>query len=100
MRIIVELELSSPYHLTDKEIEKDIRKSEDEIGYSYDYTIKSIEVKRDFIVTCRKCKFWFPSGEWGHYCENGKDYTLEKGICSLDNIERREDFYCSNGEVN
>ena len=70
--------------------------------YSREEIITEIEheLKRNSIITCRKCKFWFPSGEWGHYCENGKDYTLEKGICSLDNIGRREDFYCSNGEVN
>lgn len=44
MKIIVELELSSPYELTAKEIEKDLRMSEDQIGWNYDYVIKSVEV--------------------------------------------------------
>lgn len=44
MRITVELELSSPYELTAEEIEKDLQMSEDQIGWNYDYVIKSVEV--------------------------------------------------------
>lgn len=45
MEIIVELELSSPYELTAEEIKKDIQLSESQIGWNYDYAIKSITVK-------------------------------------------------------
>ena len=44
MTIIVNLELSSPYNLTSEEIEKDLRMAEDQIGWNYDYVIKSVEV--------------------------------------------------------
>ena len=44
MEIIVTLILSESYDLTAEEIEKDIRMSEDQIGWSYDYTIESVEV--------------------------------------------------------
>jgi hypothetical protein len=44
MTILVELELSSPYSHTAEEIEKDLRMAEDQIGWNYDYTIKSVEV--------------------------------------------------------
>ena len=44
MTIIVNLELSSPYDLTSEEIEKDLRLAEDQIGWNYDYVIKSVEV--------------------------------------------------------
>lgn len=44
MTIIVELELSSPYNLTAEEIEKDLRMAEDQIGWNYDYDIKSVDV--------------------------------------------------------
>jgi len=45
MIITVELELSSPYNLTVEEIEQDLRLAEDQIGWNYDYIIKSVEVK-------------------------------------------------------
>lgn len=44
MKITVELELSSPYELTAEEIKKDLRMAEDQIGWNYDYIIKSVEV--------------------------------------------------------
>ena len=44
MKITIELELSSPYDLTAEEVEKDLRKGEDQIGFVYDYIIKSVEV--------------------------------------------------------
>ena len=44
MTITIELELSSPYDLTAKEIEKDLRMAEDQIGWNYDYTIKDVKV--------------------------------------------------------
>lgn len=44
MTITVELGLSSPYDLTAEEIEKDLRMAEDQIGWDYDYVIKSVEV--------------------------------------------------------
>lgn len=44
MKITIELELSSPYNLTAEEIEKDLRMAEEEIGWCYDYIIKSVEV--------------------------------------------------------
>lgn len=44
MTIIVELELDSPYDLTQEEIEKDLRLGEIQIGWNYDYKIKSVEV--------------------------------------------------------
>lgn len=44
MTIIVELELDSPYDLTQEEIEKDLRLGESEVGWNYDYKIKSVEV--------------------------------------------------------
>jgi len=44
MRIIVELELESPYDLTEEEIWHDIKAAEDQIGFNYDYTVKSVEV--------------------------------------------------------
>ena len=45
MRIIVELELKSPENLSEEEIDNDLRAGEDQIGWDYDYTIKSVEVK-------------------------------------------------------
>ena len=44
MTIIVELELDSPCDLTPEEIEKDLRLGEDQIGWNYDYKIKTVEV--------------------------------------------------------
>ena len=44
MTIIVELELDSSYDLTQEEIEEDLRFGEFQIGWNYDYKIKSIEV--------------------------------------------------------
>lgn len=44
MKIIVSLELDSPYELSPEEIEKDIRMGEDQIGWNYDYKIKTVEV--------------------------------------------------------
>lgn len=44
MTITVELELSSQYDLTSEEIEKDLRIAEDQIGWNYDYVIKSVKV--------------------------------------------------------
>lgn len=44
MKITVELELSGPYNLTAEEIEKDLRMAEDQIGWNYDYVIKSVDV--------------------------------------------------------
>ena len=44
MTIIVNLEVSSQYDLTSEEIEKDLRMAEDQIGWNYDYVIKSVEV--------------------------------------------------------
>ena len=46
-RIIVELELESDCggeQLTDEQIIDDIEQSADQIGWSYDYSIKSIEI--------------------------------------------------------
>lgn len=42
--ITVKLELSNPYDLTAEEIEKDLRMAEDQIGWNYNYAIKSVEV--------------------------------------------------------
>lgn len=44
MTITVELELSSPYDPTAEEIEKDLRMAENQIGWNYDYVIKSVKV--------------------------------------------------------
>ena len=44
MIISVELELGSPYDLTAEEIEKDLRMAENQIGWNYDYTIKSVKL--------------------------------------------------------
>lgn len=44
MTIIVKLELDSPYDLTQEEIEEDLEIGESQIGWYYDYKIKSIEV--------------------------------------------------------
>lgn len=44
MTITVELELLSPYELTAEEIEKDLRMAEDQIGWNYDYVIRSVDV--------------------------------------------------------
>ena len=44
MIISVELELESPYDLTAEDIEKDLRMAEDQIGWNYDYTIKSVKL--------------------------------------------------------
>ena len=43
-KITVDLELSSPYELSPKEIERDIRMAEDQIGWNYDYVIKRVDV--------------------------------------------------------
>lgn len=52
MKITVELELSSPYDLTAEEVEKDIRLSEERIGWNYDYSIRSVNVdKGDFNIS-------------------------------------------------
>lgn len=45
MTITVELELSDPHELTAEEIEKDLRMAESQIGWNYDYVIKSISVE-------------------------------------------------------
>jgi hypothetical protein len=45
--ITIELELSSPYKLTEEQIEKDILKAEDEIGFDYDYKVKSVKVETE-----------------------------------------------------
>lgn len=42
--IVIELELDNPYDLTDDEIEEDIRMSEDQIGWNYDYKIKTVKI--------------------------------------------------------
>ncbi len=47
MKIIVELQLSSQYKLTAEEIEHDLRLGEDQIGWDYDYLIKSVEVTEE-----------------------------------------------------
>lgn len=47
MKIIVELQLSSPYKLTAEEIEHDLRLGEGQIGWDYDYSIKSVEVSEE-----------------------------------------------------
>ena len=47
MKIMVELQLDSPYSLTAEEIEKDLRLNEDQIGWNYDYSIKSVEVSEE-----------------------------------------------------
>ena len=47
MKIMVELQLDSPYSLTAEEIEKDLRLGEDQIGWNYDYSIKSVEVSEE-----------------------------------------------------
>ena len=47
MKIVVELQLDSPYSLTAEEIEKDLRLNEDQIGWNYDYSIKSVEVSEE-----------------------------------------------------
>ena len=44
MQAIVLLELSSPHNLTPDEMRKDISLTENEIGWAYDYKIKSIEI--------------------------------------------------------
>ncbi len=44
MKIIVTLELDSPYDLDEEEIDNDIRMGEDQIGWDYDYKIVSIDV--------------------------------------------------------
>ena len=44
MTITVELELLSPCNLTSQEIEKDLRMAENQIGWNYDYVIKSMKV--------------------------------------------------------
>lgn len=44
MTITIELELSSQYNLTSEEIERDIKKAEDQIGWNYNYIIKSVKV--------------------------------------------------------
>ncbi len=43
MIIIVKLEMPNPSDLTFEEIEKDLRMAEDQIGWNYDYVIKSVE---------------------------------------------------------
>lgn len=43
MIILVELELESPCDPTAEDIEKDLRMAEDQIGWNYDYTIKSVK---------------------------------------------------------
>lgn len=44
MEIIVKLKLDSPYDLTAEEIEEDIRLSEIQIGWDYNYKIESVDV--------------------------------------------------------
>ena len=44
MKIIVELELIHYKDIPPEKIEKDIRMAEDQIGWYYDYEIKSVEV--------------------------------------------------------
>lgn len=50
MEITVKLKLDSPDKLTAEEIEKDIRMTEHEIGWSFDYKIESIEVTDESII--------------------------------------------------
>ena len=45
MKITVTLEPDNPYELTAEEIEKDIRKAEDQIGWDYDYKVVSVNVE-------------------------------------------------------
>lgn len=42
--VILELELDNQRELSPEEIEKDLRMAEDQIGWYYDYVIKSVEV--------------------------------------------------------
>ena len=44
MQAIILLEPSSPINLTPDEMRKDIALTESEIGYEYEYKIKSIEI--------------------------------------------------------
>lgn len=44
MIISVELELESTYDLTAEDIENDLRMAEDQIGWNYDYTVKSVKL--------------------------------------------------------
>lgn len=43
--VILELELDNQRELSPEEIEKDLRMAENQIGWNYDYSIKSVEVK-------------------------------------------------------
>ena len=61
MKITVELELSSPYELSAEEIENDLRKNEDQIGWNYDYIIKKVVVTGSTIregkmYRCEDCR--------------------------------------------
>jgi len=42
---VVILELDNPYDLNAEEIEEDIRKGEDQIGWNYDYKVVSVNVE-------------------------------------------------------
>ena len=42
--VILELELDNQREILPEEIEKDLRMAEDQIGWNYDYVIKSVEV--------------------------------------------------------
>lgn len=44
MKVIVTLEIDDKHELTAEEIEKDIRMSENAIGWNYDYNIVSVDV--------------------------------------------------------
>lgn len=46
MKIMVELELDDKYNLTAEQIERDLRMAEDQIGWYYDYLIRSVKVSK------------------------------------------------------
>ena len=76
MKIIVELQLDSPYKLTAEEIENDLRLGEGQIGWDYDYLIKSVEVNDEWTTNVSIAK-----------SENGAMKTNPKriGLASITN---------------
>lgn len=58
MIISVELELESPNNLTAEDIEKDLRMAEYQIGWNYDYTIKSVKLKNKSTDTERSKRIY------------------------------------------
>lgn len=44
MKVVVELEVDNPHDINKEEIEQDLRKAENNIGWNYDYKIVSVEV--------------------------------------------------------